>query len=184
MAELITSTFKACTGARATELTNVVHYYDVDDKGVAKSTGGVKDIAVDFKDEKLCKALVDEFAKRYTEGMMKQGVSGYAKVLASILKSQTEAHQSFVNSRLSDKVSKEDIDKEYQGSFLQKYGMLPNDKILEESLSKTEKIANAATEQPEDAQTALIARMLANPGVREKFIVDNPELAKSLDLIK
>ena len=131
MSELISSKQITCTGDRATELSNVLHCYDVDENGVAKTTNGVKDIAVDFKDDALCKALVEKFAERYSEGMAKQEVSGYAKVLASILKSQTEAHQLFVSTRLKKKVSKEEIDKQYQGSYLQKYGMLPNDKILE-----------------------------------------------------
>jgi hypothetical protein len=61
--------------------------------------------------------------------------------------------------------------------------MLPNDKILEESLSKTEKIANAATEQPVDAQTALAAQLLSNPETRDKFLADHPDLAERLGLV-
>ena len=183
MAELTQSSVITCSGDNKVTLSNVAHCYEIQDDGIAKTTGGIKSIDIDFKDEERCKAIVEVFVARFSEAMTDDKISGWSKVVGAIQDAVNKSHQKFVLDRIKTH-SEEEIDAEYQGSYLQKHSMLPDDAVMQKSLTKAEKTRKEALAQSEDEQAVTLLALLKNPANVAKLIATDPDTAKALGLVK
>ena len=65
-----------------------------------------------------------------------------------------------------------------------KHSMLPDDAVMQKSLTKAEKTTKEALGQSEDDQAVTLLALLKNPANVAKLIATDPDTAKALGLVK